>query len=411
MTRHEKFVHDGYLILRGVVPAARLESLRHACEVIVDRARANDPRWYTTATARTQVVPYLDEDTVETLGFALHESTFGASAEVLGRDADEVGLATVSILCNPEFEPTETPPAGQSWGTDPRNWHRDVRPDHAAPLNALLDYEDANGPGYAQWNIALHDDAIFHLVPGSQRRRMSGAESRQLNTEGGTQAPLADCVCADLQPGDGIVYNNMLLHWGSKYTQRKIRRTIHLGYRAFGPFMPHQWGCSLPERVAELLPANSSPRRRLEHGFSLYRNECTLVQDIFRAVVDDDVAGFRAGLARLHPNRDGQLTCVILLSKIARNARQLHTEMKPDGHARDGTTPCIGVEEQIARTLTTVEMEKLWQSFAVLDRMLRGDEPTHVRSFLGPPTDYLFDELPAGMTVDRVIPMMFERSR
>ena len=96
----------------------------------------------------------------------LSDNTVGVSTQLLGCAPDQVAMTAMTVLCNPEFEPTETPVSGQSWGTDPRNWHRDIRPDHDAPLSALIDDERANGAAYTQWNIALYDDSILHLIPG-----------------------------------------------------------------------------------------------------------------------------------------------------------------------------------------------------------------------------------------------------
>ena len=404
----EKFLQDGYVILPGVVPADQLESQRNAYEQIVARARRHDATWYTTAAARANVVPYLDKDTVGTLEFALQETPFGVSAQVLDCEAQKLALTSVSVLCNPEFEPTETPTSGQSWGTDPRNWHRDIRPDHDGPLDALLADQEANGPGYAQWNIALHEDSVFYVIPGSHRRLTSEVEAMQLQSEGGTQAPLSGCVCVELQPGDGVVYNNMLLHWGSKYTQHKKRRTIHLGYRTFGNILPHQRECRLPESVSELLPANSPQRRSLENGFALFRREYALLREIFCAVAADDVARFQAGLALLHPNSAGRLACLIVLSKIAKNVFSLRQEIEAGAH-RSAAAEGVALQQQLDSELTTAEVEKLWKRFSVLDDMLRSDETTHVGGFLGPSTDYLFAE-PSWMTVEGVLAAMFERS-
>ena len=404
----EAFLHDGYVILPGAVPADRLESLRDAYDVIVARAREADPDWYTTATARTDIAPYLDARTAETLVFALEEHTFGVSAGVLGCEANKVGLTFVSVLCNPEFEPTETSPSGQSWGTDPRNWHRDIRPDHNAPLSALLADEEANGPGYAQWNIALYDDAILYFIPGSHRRLTSQVESMQLQSDRGTQTPLPDCVCAELKPGDGVVYNNMLLHWGSKYTRRQKRRTIHLGYRTFGRFLPNQRECRLPEGVREVLPTDSPQRRKLEESFGLFRDEYALIREILAAVIAGDVARFEAGLERLHPSTEGRLRCVILLSKIARDMC-LQSREKQNKQGSDGGTPTEvdALQQHIASRFTAEELETLWARFGVLDAMVRCGEPIHVNGFLGPPTDYLFEELPSGLTIDRAVEGMF----
>ena len=149
------------------------------------------------------------------------------------------------MICNPEFTPGDPQRPGQSWGTDPRNWHRDVRPDQDGPLGALLEDQLANGPGYVQWNIALYEDHHLYLVPGSHRRLTAEAESSQLQGERGTLTPLPESRRAELRAGDGVVYNNAILHWGRKYTHRKKRRTVHMGYRSFGRIFPNQ-KCYLP---------------------------------------------------------------------------------------------------------------------------------------------------------------------
>ena len=174
---NERFLQDGYVILRDVVPPTQLESLRNTVDELVARQRADDPSWDTTATPRADLSRHVDASTAEALEFVLHENTLGVSTKLLDCPPEAVALSAMSVLCNPEFEPTETPLSGQSWGTDPRNWHRDIRPDHDAPLSALLSDEDANGPAYTQWNIALYDDSILQLIPGSHRRLTSEVET------------------------------------------------------------------------------------------------------------------------------------------------------------------------------------------------------------------------------------------
>ena len=144
----------------------------------------------------------------------------GLSRRLLDCSPSTIALTALSVLCNPEFDPPTPLRPGQPEGTDPRNWHRDIRPDHVGPLSALLDDIEANGPAYAQWNIALCDEAILHLVPGSHRRLNSGPEADQLKRHGGTQMPLPNEIAADLKAGDGVVYNVMLLHWGAGIRRR-----------------------------------------------------------------------------------------------------------------------------------------------------------------------------------------------
>ena len=68
-----------------------------------------------------------------------------------------------------------------------------------------------------QWNIALYEDHILYVVPGSHRRLTTEIESSHLQAERGTISPVPESRCVELGPGDGVVYNNLMLHWGSKY--------------------------------------------------------------------------------------------------------------------------------------------------------------------------------------------------
>ena len=120
-----------------------------------------------------------------------------------------------------------------------------MRPDRDGPLSAHIEDQLANGPGYVQWNIALYEDHILYVVPGSHRRLSTEIESSHLQGERGTTSPVPESRPVELGPGDGVVYNNLMLHWGSKYGPEAKRRTVHLGYRSFGRTFPRQQ-CNLP---------------------------------------------------------------------------------------------------------------------------------------------------------------------
>ena len=86
-------------------------------------------------------------------------------------------------------------------------------------------------PGYVQWNIPLYDDDVLWVVPGSHRFPESEEQRSQLLLDPGV--PLPGGVPVNLKAGDGVVYTNLIMHWGSYYSPR-LRRTIHLGHRSFG---------------------------------------------------------------------------------------------------------------------------------------------------------------------------------
>ena len=406
----EQFRENGFVILEQVVPPDQLESVRASTDTVVARARAADPTWDTTPIPRTLIGEHCDRDTRTCFQLALHDNTLGVSARLLDCPVDTIGVNMVSVLCNPEFEPEPPLPSGQPWGTDPRNWHRDVRPDHDGPLSELIADEEANGPGYAQWNIALYDEAILNVIPGSHCRLTSEVESRQLNEERGTTTPLGGSVSVDLKVGDGVVYNNMLLHWGSKYTNEK-RRTLHYGYRSFGSMLPHQLGTSVSPHLCRFLDEPASGR--LSRSLELYRSEYRLFEDLFRAVIVGDRARMQIGLEKLHPGPEGRLCCLILLARLVSDIEHYRQE------GDDAGTPAVpesshiplstALKQELLATLSVDEMDRLWERFARLDALLRATEATHVRGFLGTPTEYYFEQLPADVTFERAVAALIEQ--
>jgi hypothetical protein len=55
------------------------------------------------------------------------------------------------------------------------------------------------------------------------------------------------------------------------------------------------------------------------------------------------------------------------------------------------------------------EMDRLWGRFERLDALLRASQAKHVRGFLGKPTEYYFEELPADVTLERGIEVLMEQ--
>ena len=400
--KRAQLLRDGYVILRQVVPPEQLDRLRNDIETVVQRQRANDREWDTNPQPRALIADQVDADTVGAFEFLLHTNTHGVSAGLLDRPREAVAATSAMVLCNPEFTPDDPQRPGQSWGTDPRNWHRDVRPDRDGPLSALLEDQLANGPAYVQWNIALYEDHHLYVVPGSHKRLTAGDETSHLQQERGTLTPLPKSRCAELSPGDGVVYNNTILHWGRKYTHEKKRRTIHMGYRSFGSIFPHQ-KCYLPvgfwNRFVE-----GTPQRNIAEGWlTLNQDEFARIEETFRSALAGDADRFFTGLARLHPPEKGRLTCLILLSKVALDLHQKSRETGGDEAETDTRQSVYDwLLERLVKRFSGEELERLWQRFGPLDEALKVGAPGHVSGFLGPTTDYEFETVPAGMTTEAV---------
>ena len=396
--KRAQLLSDGYVILRQVVPPELLDRMRSDIETVVARQRAGDPTWDSTPQPRASIVDQVDAETIGAFEFLLHRNTHGVSAEVLDCPTEAVASNQALVICNPEFAPEAPPRPGQHWGTDPRNWHRDVRPDRDGPLSAHIEDQLANGPAYVQWNIALYRDHILYVVPGSHRRLSTEIESSHLQGERGTTSPVPQSIPVELEPGDGVVYNNLMLHWGSKYGPEKKRRTVHLGYRSFGRIFPRQQ-CNLPMGFWERFAAGTPQRRVAEHWFGLFQAEFANIEEFFRAALSENREAFRSRLSRLHPPEKGRRTCLILLAKQALALHQQRGSARGD---QAGQSVYDWQLRELASRFSDRELDRLWRRFQPIDEALRSGDSRHVSGFLGPTTDYEFERVPAGMTAEGI---------
>ena len=67
-------------------------------------------------------------------------------------------------------------------------------------------------------------------MPGSHGRINTQEENGSLNESG--RVPLPNSIPVELNAGDGVIYINFILHWGSDYSS-KMRRTLHGGHSIF----------------------------------------------------------------------------------------------------------------------------------------------------------------------------------
>ncbi len=314
----EQLLDEGFIILREVVPPAQLDELRASVETLVDRQKAISARdrkpdeppggaWEVSAQPRVNIDAVVDEATANTVEFCLHENTLGVSRQLM--QCEETTLTNMQVLCSGVHDYGAT------------DWHRDIDCMEQAPLCGLQMDLVENMPGYVQWNIALYDDDVLWVVPGSHRRPDDDAQNRQLLID--PCVPLPGGVQVKLKAGDGVVYPNIIMHWGSNYTT-KLRRTIHLGYRAFGtdifPYVHHfHWARNL--NFTKCL--SPKVRAKFERFVELHTQERDQIEAVFRAILSKDVAPFRTGLATLHPGERGRMVCVMLLARLANKIYKL----------------------------------------------------------------------------------------
>ena len=318
-SRRQQFFEEGYLVIREAVPPERLAELRLSAELMVDRskalsaaARGGGPPggdWYEKVQPRVEIDDAVEPETAGLVDFLLGPTVRGVSQELMG--APETAITGMQITCSGLIDYGYT------------DWHRDSSAREQAPLCGLQDDLMANGPGYVQWNIPLYDDDVFWLVPGSHRQPTDEEQRRQLLTD--PTSRLRDGIPMDLKAGDGVVYPNVVMHWGSFYSSR-LRRTLHLGFRSFGSgIFPYahftHWDMGLG------FTRHLSPQARayFERTVELFDREGDEIERTLRAVIDGDGGRFREQVAILHPGSEGRMTTVVLLCRIAEKIALAHS--------------------------------------------------------------------------------------
>ena len=307
----DRFVEQGFLHLKGVVPADRLAQTRWYFETALERQKlvwaeeraADDPPggyWETAWQPRLRLDLAVEPATSPAVELLLGEHTLGVCRRLM---QTEPLVAQMQMLCSPIVDHGYT------------DWHRDMDSIGQAPIQGIQRAFMRNGPAMLQWNIALYDDAVFWVVPGSHARPETDAEMRQLLRD--PYVPLPGGQQVELAAGDGLVYSNMLLHWGSKYLAT-LRRTIHPVYVTFGgPYYPHSdvpyWdlGFDFSDRLGAEARAAFA---RMRAGFAGNRDR---IERFMRAVIGRDEAAFHAALDALHPSPHDRIVTVIFMSQWA----------------------------------------------------------------------------------------------
>ena len=368
-----RFFEEGYLIVRRAVDPGRLGELRLLAEVLVDRCKARslerrDPggplggEWYASMQPRVNVDEVVDEETAGLVDFLLGPAVHGVSHRILG--APESSITSMQILCSGLVD------------HGPTDWHRDSSAREQAPLCGLQRDLMANRPGYVQWNIALYDDDVLWVLPRSHDRPTDEEQRRQLLLD--PTGPLKGGIPVELAAGDGVVYPNLVMHWGSLYSSR-LRRTLHLGFRSHGgglfPYAHYpEWDVGL----GFTRHLSRAAATHFERAVALLNREIDDIEAALRSAVEGDGPAFRERIALLHPGPGERMTAVVLLARIAAKVRLLHTpEVQAMGTAERHAAlagPQKGEYfETIGRRFSAPEAEALGGRFAPLERRLAAD--------------------------------------
>ena len=354
----------GYLVVRELIPPAELQALRQSVDAIVDRA---------PAAGRVTMTDWVDAESANSVEFCFDDRTLDFSRQLM--DVPDVAPLGMWVLC------------GSGTG-----WHRDIHPIDMAPLDGLQEDVRLNGPPYLQWNIALYDDSYLQVISASHQRRNNAEESKIERSMG--VVPLPGATVVDLKAGDGVVYINNILHSATPNHDEK-RRTLHLGYQAFGGrgfthfFLPATMGVHFIEHLAPWAAG------KCVHFEKLHAQRHDDVAWVLRAIIDKDRGAFVEGLDRIHQSEQARMTTLVVVSKIAYLIRKYKNDAEDNANG-----PCI---QAMADRFSSEELEMLWQRFQVLDFKLQADTEQYESLFQSGPMKYYFYEMPADFDVDDFI--------
>lgn len=390
----DRFLEDGYLIVKEAVPRHKLEDVRRAYETLVDRQRENwkaarkegDPPggdWETRPQPRLQLdspplVNQIDREIAPAVEVWLEQNIHGVSSKLL--DVEDAALTQMMMMCNPVKD------------HGPAKWHRDLHPIDTAPLQGYIDDIVERGPRYVQWNIPLYDDSVLWVIPGSHLRPNTSEENKFMVDD--PCQPLPGSVQTHLEAGDGVAYILPILHWGSNYSPQ-LRRTIH------GGFSTHT-GIDDLSFLDHLSPETAETFRRWSRQTGEMKRH---TESALKAVIESDGSAYLEAVDRLHPQRGdkGRILSTVFLCKAALSIRLAkhppYPEVPEDLKKRvKGTHPItLNWGPDFADSFTESEAELLWTRFEPLDKLLKSEEQ-FIPGYQSGPMIYHFDDMPGAYT-------------
>ena len=391
----DEFLEHGFAIVPQVIPPDQLDELRRSHELLVERQRAvwarergpDDPpggQWETSNQPRLSIGGMgteHDESTANTLELWLHENLQGVSSHLLAEE--DVPVTEMMMMCNPVSD------------RGPAAWHRDFYPPLNAPLMAYADDILENGPRYVQWNIPLYDDQVLWVIPGSHIRPNTAQENETIGRD--PRVPVPGGVQTHLNAGDGVAYILPILHWGSNYST-KMRRTIHGGFARLTHADDISW-------MKYLSPDAQDTYSRWHQRSEGYIDHA---ESALRAVLAKNAAAYQAALDVLHPGRGpkGVLQSTICLSKTAKHIlnQRCHDFDSLSAFEQQGVHQVHPMTLQwglpLGERFTAEEARLLWQRFQPVDDTMQVEEEHTLPGFQGKHTRYLFEEVPAELTME-----------
>ena len=230
-----EFDAQGYLVLKQRIPAELLQRLQVAAEGWIADGKEIDPA--DPGASDYQWANRGGERRLFRIDY-LHGKGRPASLELLGSPAV---LGIVESLAGRNFVPTYESLVFKDRGDGAAiDWHQDaVHPRNHRIFNVDV-YLDASRIG----------EGALRVAPGSHR---APVDVCQLQEEYGWDAP--GVVQVELEPGDVLVHDVMVVHGSEAVTGNRLRRTIYYEFRAAEQILAEgPWDAEWVDRRMRLIP-------------------------------------------------------------------------------------------------------------------------------------------------------------
>ncbi|CAM5498961.1 phytanoyl-CoA dioxygenase family protein [Leifsonia shinshuensis] len=242
-----QFDEEGYLVLRNRIPAELLARLQDAADHWIADGAALAPD-----DERRADYTYADRPTGRVMFRVdyLHNKNQAASLELLGSPA-VLGIA--ESLAGPDFVPTYESLVFKKAGDGAAiSWHQDAVHPRTRRIFNIDVYLDPSRAG----------EGALRVAPGSHK---APVDVCQLEEEYGWDAP--GVIQAELEPGDALVHDVMVVHGSEAVVGNRLRRTIYYEFRAAEQILDEgPWDAEWIDRRLRLVPVALREHRRANPG-------------------------------------------------------------------------------------------------------------------------------------------------
>lgn len=260
------FDENGYLVLRNWIPQDLLQRLQEAASAWISEginAHEGDPHYpdYTYARRPGGRVMFRVN--------YVHNKGQAASLELLG--SPQV-LAVAESLCGPNFVPTyESMVFKQEGDGEAIRWHQDaVHPRNYRIFNFDLYLDPSRADGGA-----------LRVIPKSQRQKQ---DICGIDHDYGWNPP--DVITVEMQPGDVLLHDVMVVHGSEQVEGKDLRRTIYYEFRAAEEILAEgPWDQAWIDKRLRLVPLGL---KQYQRAFPDKEQFAWQVSEQFRPQISDD---------------------------------------------------------------------------------------------------------------------------